>query len=118
MHNLIIALGSNADERLMQLEKALSLCQPFICIRRTSPVLETEAIGITAPPFANQLVSATTSLGLKELNDRLKDTELKLGRKRGGNIIAIDIDILQYDNQRLHEKDWCRQYIKTLITHL
>lgn len=118
MHNVILALGSNVADSQQQLEKALRLCNPLVSIKQTTPVVVTAAIGITAPPFANQMVRGTTLLPLQELNEKLKDIELQLGRKRSGNIIAIDIDIMQYDEQRLHPDDWDRQYIKTLITHL
>ena len=118
MHNVILALGSNVADSQHQLEKALRLCEPFVSIRQTTPVVVTAAIGITAPPFANQMARGITPLPLQELNEKLKDLEQQLGRKHGGNIIAIDLDIMQYDEQRLHPDDWDRQYIKTLITHL
>ena len=118
MHNVILALGSNITDRQLQLQKALTLCKAYVSIGQTPPVIETAAIGVTAPPYANQMARATTTLTLDELTDNLKTIEQQLGRKRGGNLVAIDIDIMQYDNQRLHHNDWDRQYIKTLITHL
>ena len=118
MHNVILALGSNITDRQLKLQKALTLCKAYVSIVQTTPVIETAAIGVTAPPYANQMARATTTLTLDELTDNLKAIEQQLGRKRGGNLVAIDIDIMQYDNQRLHHNDWDRQYIKTLITHL
>ena len=29
--------------------------------------------------------------------------------------IAMDIDLLKYDDQRFHENDWSRDYVKKLI---
>lgn len=37
----------------------------------------------------------------------------KLLRKEGK--IAMDIDLLKYDDQRFHESDWSRDYVKKLI---
>lgn len=31
--------------------------------------------------------------------------------------IAMDIDLLKYDNQRFHESDWTRDYIVKLMKH-
>ena len=71
--------------------------------------------------YLNQLAEGSTELTLEELNLRLKNMETKLGRtdlKRQLGIVPIDIDILQYDKQRLHERDWERPYITCLLDEL
>ena len=34
---------------------------------------------------------------------------------RKNNLIEMDIDILEYDGERYHEKDWGRQYIIDMV---
>ena len=68
--------------------------------------------------YLNQLVYATTSLNVDELQSALKDIELRLGRTaedRQKGIVRIDLDLLLYNDQRYHLRDWDRPYIKALL---
>ena len=51
----------------------------------------------------------------------IKNIERKCGRRvaesRKG-IIAVDIDLLLFDSERLHETDWNRGYVKNLLQQL
>ena len=115
-HNVIIALGSNVSK------DNLALCRPlldeYMKVDRASGVITTDAIGMQSPPFANQLIGGTTCKTLDELTRLTKDTEVALGRKRGTGIVSIDIDILQYDDVRLHLSDWEREYVKQLYCQI
>lgn len=71
--------------------------------------------------YLNQLAFGTTALTLDELNARLKQIETSLGRtpqKRVMGIVPIDIDILLYDGERLHQRDWQRPYVTALLEEL
>ncbi|MGM9778735.1 MAG: 2-amino-4-hydroxy-6-hydroxymethyldihydropteridine diphosphokinase [Prevotella sp.] len=115
-HKVIIALGSNVSK------DNLALCRPlldeYMKVDRASSVITTEAIGMQSPPFANQLIGGITCKTLDELTRLTKDTESALGRKRGTGIVSIDIDILQYDDVRLHLHDWEREYVKQLYCQI
>ena len=115
-HNVIIALGSNISK------DNLALCRPlldeYMKVDSESSVITTDAIGMQSPPFANQLIGGTTCKTLDELTRLTKDTESALGRKRGTGIVSIDIDILQYDDVRLHLHDWEREYVKQLYCQI
>ena len=53
------------------------------------------------------------------LNAWLKQKELQFGRtdvKRRLGIVPIDLDILEYDGERRHLRDWQRPYVQQLIT--
>ena len=119
LHNVLIALGSNTGNRQGNLSEALVKCKDFIQTNRLSPVIETKPIGHTNNPYLNQLFSGTTSLTLEKLLDNTKSIENEMGRDRSnrGNV-AIDIDIMLYDQQKLHFTDWERDYIKQLLTQL
>ena len=119
LHNVLIALGSNTGNRQGNLSEALVKCKDFLQTNRLSPVIETKPIGHTNNPYLNQLFSGTTSLTLEKLLDNTKRIENEMGRDRSnrGNV-AIDIDIILYDQQKLHFTDWERDYIKQLLTQL
>lgn len=71
--------------------------------------------------YMNQLAEGDTEQTLDELNQRLKAIEISFGRtaqKRQLGIVPIDIDILQYGDLRLHERDWQRPYVTSLISEL
>ena len=70
--------------------------------------------------FVNQMARGATTLSLDELTAFTKYVEESLGRKRPtlSNEIHIDIDIMLYDGKKLHENDWQKNYITTLIKHL
>jgi 2-amino-4-hydroxy-6-hydroxymethyldihydropteridine diphosphokinase len=76
-----------------------------------------------APPalYLNQIATANTDLGFEELCAALKQMEISLGRtsemKRKGQV-CIDLDILLYDDDRYHEKDWQRPYVADLLKEL
>ena len=119
LHNVLIALGSNTGNRQGNLSEALVKCKDFIQTNRLSPVIETKPIGHTNNPYLNQLFSGTTSLTLEKLLDNTKRIENEMGRDRSnrGNVV-IDIDIMLYDQQKLHITDWERDYLKQLLTQL
>ena len=119
LHNVLIALGSNTGNRQGNLSEALVKCKDFIQTNRLSPVIETKPIGHTNNPYLNQLFSVTTSLTLEKLLDNTKSIENEMGRDRSNREnVAIDIDIMLYDQQKLHITDWERDYLKQLLTQL
>jgi 2-amino-4-hydroxy-6-hydroxymethyldihydropteridine diphosphokinase len=51
----------------------------------------------------------------------LKSVEQEMGRTqedRLAGIVKIDLDILQFDDTRHHERDWQRPYVIQLIKEL
>ena len=61
------------------------------------------------------------TLGFDELCLSLKKIETDFGRtdeKRAMGIVPIDLDVLRFDDQLLHLRDWERPYVKNLISEL
>lgn len=86
-----------------------------------SRILRTEPIGLKGSgDFLNALTRFRTRLEYKELERRLKQIETLCGRIHTVKSadIPIDLDILLYGNERHHEADWQRPYIKTLSEEL
>lgn len=110
-HQVIIALGSNylpsvhiqwASERLATL---LDDC-------RLSRTLWTADIKGSGKMYQNRLVYGTTTLSAEALQKTLKQIEASTGRTK--ERVTIDLDLMQYDTQRYHEKDWQRPYFQAL----
>lgn len=122
-HRVIIALGTNRNtsagdvRRACQVfDAALGMMPPLVTdIVRSAAVL-TVPVGIVSPLFCNQLIACNTTLTLVELERVMKEIEKRLGRNADGKgDVAIDIDIMKYDDTKMHADDWERGYIKDLL---
>ena len=114
-HEVIIAFGSNyrqaahihwSSERLAWL---LDEC-------RLSRVLWTADIKGSGKWYMNRLAAGCTELSADDLQQLLKQTEAETGRTK--EVVTIDLDLLQYDSQRYHEKDWQRNYVSAIINDI
>jgi 2-amino-4-hydroxy-6-hydroxymethyldihydropteridine diphosphokinase len=61
----------------------------------------------------NRLLHAQTTLSPTLLTTLLKQIEQETQRTK--QYVTIDLDLMQYDNQRYHLEDWQRPYIQNLI---
>lgn len=130
-HRVFIALGSNLGERQKNLEQAVNLLASLddITIKALSSILETSPVDYTAQPdFLNQMIIVETNLSPEELLKKLKEIEVKLGRKKsfakGPRLIDLDIilyDDLIYSTQRLtipHKERFKRFFILKHLVEL
>ena len=95
------------------------LTQLLTSVHFTSAIF-TEPVGsLRNEPYLNQLCKGMTELGPNLLSEVLKETERRLGRRHNEEgIVVVDLDLLQYDKERFHLKDWERNYVKDLINEL
>lgn len=117
MQNVIISLGSN-HEQLNNIKRAKSLLDDMFVDVRYSPFEWTEPIGLSSGKFLNGIACAKSPYALGDALQVLKDIERKCGRAEGDKnegLVLIDLDLLQYGTQRLHQSDWNRTYIRQLI---
>ncbi len=121
MHSVLISLASNNEQEKNLSEARKALTQVLISPDYT-PAVWTEPYGKKEGTlYLNQLVSAQTDLDNDELNGRLKDIEKTQGRDdeaRRQGLVPIDLDLLLYDQQRFHLRDWQRPYIQQLLPKL
>lgn len=101
--------GSNLGDKLSNLEQAANLININAgTIVRSSSIYETEPWGHSDQPvFLNQVLQIRTKLSPPLLMEQLLLIEKKMGRQRTFKNASrnIDIDILFYDDQVIHEKD-------------
>lgn len=119
-HNVILAIGTNINhhENMMYARKLLKhILRNEIC----SGFMWTKPIDIDSGDFLNAVIKADTELEMNELEAELKNIEQDCGRNKEESmhrIIRMDIDILAYDDIRLHADDWNRGYIKKLMDEI
>jgi len=117
-HHVIIALASN-HEAEKNLFEAKRLLEQILFDIRYSECKCSKAYGKKSKgTYFNQLLYATTDLQIEELVNRLKDIEIEMGRTaeaRELDMVCIDLDLMLYDEQRFHLRDWERPYIQDLL---
>lgn len=116
---ILFAIGTNsplASDRVIWMKaRVFGLFGDDI---RFTFLVETGPIGIVSPKFTNCVGIAFTTLPLEEIKAIFKEIEKECEdtkEKRRNNLIEMDIDILEYDGVRYHEKDWSRPYIIDMV---
>ena len=119
LHQIIISLASNKDQEAHMAAAREQLVQLLTEAHFTSAIWTEPINSIRKEPYLNQLCQGTTALGEGLLCEVLKETEKRLGRTHNEDgIVTIDLDLLQYDGQRHHLRDWDRNYVKDLLNEL
>lgn len=118
-HQVIICLSSNIDQK-RHLEAARQQLSLLLSeIHFTSEHFTEPIHSLRKEPYLNQLCRGTTAFGANLMNEVLKEIEKRLGRTHNEDgIVTIDLDLLQYDDQRFHLRDWERNYVKDLLNEL
>ena len=119
LHHIIISLASNHNHEV-NLEAARTALKQLLTEVRFTSAIYTEPINsLSSEMYLNQLCQGTTALGPNLLSEVLKETEKRQGRTHNEDgIVTLDLDLLQYDDERFHLRDWERPYIKDLINEL
>ncbi|MDP2904679.1 MAG: 2-amino-4-hydroxy-6-hydroxymethyldihydropteridine diphosphokinase [Candidatus Omnitrophota bacterium] len=105
-----IGLGSNLGGRRKNILSAIKMIGAILGTRVTkvSTIIETVPVG--GPPqgkFLNAVAEIQTNLACRDLLTGLQSIEGRLGRVRGvlNGPRSIDLDILFFNDQTIHEKD-------------
>ena len=119
VHEVIISLASNENQEANLAKAREQLTQLMAEVYFTSAIWTEPVNTSRKEPYLNQLCKGTTAFGEGLLCEVLKETEKRIGRTRNEDgIVAIDLDLLQYDDQRHHLRDWSRDYVKNLLSEL
>ena len=118
-HYIIISLASNEGQEAHLKAAREQLTQLLTEAAFTSEIWTEPVNSCRQEPYLNQLCHGTTAFSVNLLNELLKETEKRLGRTHNEDgIVAIDLDLLQYDGQQYHLRDWERDYVKNLLNEL
>jgi len=121
MNRVYLSLGSNLNDRLVNIDNAILSLSEKITIGKVSSVYETDPQNMVSDNrFLNMVISGKTSLSPKALLEFIYGIEKKMGRVRtngskySDRIIDIDIlffndiivsdDDLTVPHKRLHER--------------
>jgi 2-amino-4-hydroxy-6-hydroxymethyldihydropteridine diphosphokinase len=83
---------------------------------RFSSTLWTKDIKGSGRLYMNRLVAGDTLLSVSEIEQTLKQMEVEA--RRTHDHVTIDLDLMQYDSNRYHLRDWPRPYISKLHDQL
>ena len=119
VHEVIISLASNENQEA-NLAKARELLTQLMTEVHFTSAIWTEPVNSSRKePYLNQLCKGTTAFGEGLLCEVLKETEKRIGRiKNEDGIVVIDLDLLEFDGQKHHLRDWSRDYVKNLLSEL
>lgn len=118
--NIVLALGSNCGQ-LRNVRYAMGRLREFFPGIRFSRILRTSPIGIDSDWFANALAVGTSRVSAEDIVECLKEIERECGRcadDKARNVVKLDIDLLEYGDAVLREKDWKRDYVQRLRREL
>jgi 2-amino-4-hydroxy-6-hydroxymethyldihydropteridine diphosphokinase len=104
-YSVLIALGSNLGDRVLNLRRAIDALAPDVRVVRISSIIETDPIDAPpgSPPFLNAVVAGHTALPPTLLLDRLQTIEERLGRRRTRIRNAprtLDLDLILHSAHR------------------
>ena len=112
MHKVLIAIGSNERQSVHVQWASERLSQLLDNIRLSSRLWTTDVKG-SGRWYMNRLAAGNTLLTVQELEQQLKQLERATGRNQ--ERVTLDLDLMQYDNDRYHLNDWPRPYIQRLL---
>ena len=121
MHKVLLSLAANRYQKSNLAKARVCLGKLLTDVNYTSELWTEPLSSSRRELYLNQLAEGNTVLSLDELNKHLKDIETSFGRtaqKRQLGIVPIDLDTLEYDGRRYHERDWQRPYVTSLIVEL
>ena len=114
-HRVLIALGSNHRQPVF-----IQWASQRICVLLDNPqysdTMWTKDIKGSGRMYMNRLVAGTTLLSVREIEQKLKEIETEAHRTT--DQVTIDLDLMQYDSERYHLRDWPRPYISNLLGKL
>lgn len=112
---VIIAIGSN-NRQQPHVQWASQRLTTLLSDVRFSRCLWTPDVKGSACYYLNRLATGTTDLPLSDLVALLKQAEALTGRRPGS--VTVDLDVLQYGDERHHLHDWTCPYTQQLLPDL
>lgn len=117
---VILALGTNVNQErnMKQVMRLLAATWPYM---KFTTQKWTQPIGMASDLFYNCLAYTKVEETLEELTEKVKNMERICGNtvaERSLYRIQMDIDILLYDDKKLHIDDWQRDYMQELMNEI
>lgn len=114
MHRCIVSIGSNTSDRNEKIRHAIDLLKMRLERVSASDIYETPAEGSCSQgTYLNVVVHGHTPHPLQAVETMLKELEREMGRTPDGSArgeIAIDLDLVVWNDQILRPRDFERLY--------
>jgi 2-amino-4-hydroxy-6-hydroxymethyldihydropteridine diphosphokinase len=120
MNKVLIAIGSNYDAE-SRIEDVRVLLQDSFGEVVFSPTMQTKDVNMEGPDFINLVAVFHTNLSYQQVNALFKKLQTDCGNSeeaRRRNEVAMDLDILAFNNRLYHLNDWKRPYIQQLVAKI
>lgn len=103
-HQVILSIGSNQGDRLMQIELCIANIQQYVgTVVKVSKLYETPPWGFQSHPFYNCALVMHTHLSAHKVLQKILRLEREMGRERNDEVSyqarTIDIDMIAYDEE-------------------
>lgn len=109
MNTLVISLGSNSNDRSVQMDNAVLYLKSIFDGVSYSTIYETQALNGKDAPYLNAVAVANTDLSIVDATKMLKEWECKCGRTIESKLVGsipIDLDIVVWNGEVVREKDF------------
>ena len=111
----LLSIGSNVGNREKQISDAIRHLESLAAIVKRSPVYESRDSNGSGKKYLNSVVEVNTEMTEKDMNQRLKEYELMMGRtneSRERGEVPIDLDIVVCNGDVVRLKDYQSSYFK------
>lgn len=112
MNSVTISLGSNSPEKESILTRAMDHIAQMVVSSTPAYVDENQPY---KNPYLNIVARLETELDYDVLNKRFKELEIMMGRQKGtrnDDPVALDIDIVIFNNTVMRPRDLNSSYFK------
>lgn len=120
-HLCIVSVGSNIDPQ-SNVRRAREILEAETEVRGESALIWTEPVGFQdQPDFLNGAYLIATALDRAAFKVYLRSVEDRLGRVRGpikSGPRTIDLDIIVWDGEIVHDDYFSRQYVTIPVNEL
>jgi 2-amino-4-hydroxy-6-hydroxymethyldihydropteridine diphosphokinase len=121
MNSAVISLGSNIEPE-QNMKKAIGFIMENFSLISKSELEWTKPRGfLDQPDFLNGVVLIETELSRRELHERLKDIEKKLGRVKTDNKAGprtIDLDVIVWNGEIVHDDFNNYDFVKKAVSDI
>lgn len=111
IHRAVISLGSNTADKEQKLRQAIEMLG--VKIVQSSGAYDDPIDNNPGHPYLNLIAQIETELEHDALREHFKELERRLGRDRLSDTVAIDIDIVVFEDTVMRPTDFARPYFRT-----
>lgn len=115
MNSMAISIASNTIDRRWQMEHCIDWLRKNLSSVKVSSIYNTPAVNGKDHDYLNAVMTARTRKSLEEAEAFFKRYETVCGRTpehKVRGIVAIDIDIVMWNNDVLRMRDFSQKYFQ------